>query len=94
MISSKNLSYVLVSKKWGKEVYRESVEISSTTVEDVFVLGAKKARALGAMALKAVNTPKGVMIKDDTGFTGVEVSIIGLFLYNGNETEPVYFYEA
>ena len=51
-MQTNNLNYILVSSNNGSEVFRENVPVSSTTVEDVFVLAARKARFLGASTLQ------------------------------------------
>jgi hypothetical protein len=93
-MQTNHLNYILVSSNNGSEVFRESVPVSSTTVEDVFILAARKAKFLGASTLQAENTPRGLVIRDISGLTEVEVSVIGLFLYNGDKTEPVNLNEA
>ena len=93
-MNSNDLNYTLVSSNNGLEVLRESIPVSSTTVKDVFILAARKARFLGASTLQAENTPRGLVIKDMSGLTGVEISVVGLFLYNGNKTEPVNLNEV
>ena len=93
-MTTNSLSYTLVSSNNGVEVLREKIPVSSTTVKEVFVLAARKARFLGAASLQAENTPTGLVVKDQSGLTEVEVSVTGLFLYNGDKTEPVFLNEA
>lgn len=79
------MNFKVIINKNGTKLSEREVEGGQAS----FVRAARAFRSLGAPLIQARNTENGVVMVDPSGYSGVEIEIIGLHLIGNEDTRVV-----